>query len=73
MMFIVFCFLLLFWLSGVIWYIIPYKAMNWLFHDIMHWHKPIYNKKFNGIGYKSKCRFCGKEILEDGHGGWFEV
>ena len=27
--------LTLLWLSGVIWYVHPYKAMSWFYHDIL--------------------------------------
>lgn len=60
------------WLLQVIWWIHPYKALNWLCHDLMGWHKPDNTYSFDGCSEHSHCRFCGKEIMQDSQGNWFE-
>lgn len=64
--------LFLYWLSGIIWLIHPYKTMTWFYHDILGWHKPIEEKTFNGSSACSRCRFCGKKIMMDSQGNWFQ-
>lgn len=40
--------------------------------NVLGWHKPTYwvAKGFNTYSY---CRYCGKEIMQDSQGNWFEV
>lgn len=58
-------------IAGIVWCIKPYKAMSWLYHDIMGWHKPN-NKYYNdGCSNHSICRLCGKDIMQDSQGNWF--
>ena len=68
--FIVILFLL--WLSGTIWCVHPYKAMTWFYHDILGWHEPIEEKTFNRYSVCSRCKFCGKKIMMDSQGNWFQ-
>ena len=63
--------LTLLWLSGVIWYVHPYKAMSWFYHDILGWHKPDSSRYYDGCSAHSHCRFCGKEIIRDSQENWF--
>lgn len=43
-----------------------------LFHNLMGWHLPENEKnELLGINIKSKCRFCGREIIQDSQGNWF--
>lgn len=63
--------LTLLWLSGVIWYVHPYKAMSWFYHDILGWSKPDNSRYYDGCSVHSHCRFCGKEIMQDSQGNWF--
>ena len=49
------------------------KLFRKLFHDILGWHKPIDEIGFNGCSLTSKCKICGKKILQDSQGNWFEV
>nr|DAU60314.1 MAG TPA: 50S ribosomal subunit [Caudoviricetes sp.] len=63
--------LMLLWLSGVIWCVRPYKAMSWFYHDILGWHKTDSSRYYDGCSAHSHCRFCGKEIMQDGQGNWF--
>lgn len=55
----------------VSWYIRPFKALNWLFHDILGWHRPNDDYFFDGVNDISHCRICGKEITRDSQGNWF--
>lgn len=64
--------LFLVWLLQlIIWWVRPYKALNWLCHDIMGWHKPDHTHSFDGLSEHSHCRFCKKEIMQDSQGNWF--
>lgn len=63
--------LFLLWLAQLIWWIRPYKALNWLCHDLMGWHKPDEHNEFDGCSIHSHCRFCGKAIMQDSQGNWF--
>ena len=55
-----------------------YLAFGWfkgLFHDLLLWHKPSLSSPrwFEGYSVHARCKYCGKEIVEDGQGNWFEV
>ena len=41
------------------------------YHNILHWHKPNDIKNFDGCSFNSKCKYCGKEIMQDSQGNWF--
>lgn len=42
-----------------------------LYHDVMKWHMPIEGMFFDGCSWHSKCKYCGKEIMQDSQGDWF--
>ena len=46
---------------------------KWFFHDIMGWHIPDRGEKktHDGLSYHSRCKHCGKEIMQDSQGNWF--
>ena len=44
-----------------------------IFHDKLEWHKPSNMIRFRGPNLYSKCKICGKEIMMDSQGHWFEV
>ena len=66
-----FALFVLVWIAMVIWWIRPYKALKWLCHDILEWHKPDNTYYFDGCSDHSHCRICGKEIMMDSQGNWF--
>lgn len=41
--------------------------------DILGWHKPcgIIHSDPRGVIYESKCKYCGREIMQDSQGNWF--
>lgn len=41
--------------------------------NVLGWHKPKDEVYFDGCSFVSVCRFCGKKILQDSQGNWFEV
>ena len=43
------------------------------YHDILGWHMPdnSVNKTFDGCSVHSKCKHCGKDIMQDSQGNWF--
>ena len=44
-----------------------------LFDKILGWHEPVDKIEFNGMSYCSRCKYCGKQIMQDSQGNWFEV
>lgn len=42
-----------------------------LYHNKLGWHRPNNEIKAVGINYKSTCKYCGKEIIQDSQGNWF--
>lgn len=60
------------WLLAVIWTITPFRPFKRLYHDILGWHEPGNgSESFDGASFHAKCRFCGKEIMQDSQGNWF--
>ena len=43
------------------------------FYNILGWHSPDYNDKgyFDGASLHAKCKYCGKDIMQDSQGNWF--
>ncbi len=41
------------------------------YHDIMGWHEPTDERMFDGCSLHSRCKYCGREIMQDSHGNWF--
>lgn len=44
---------------------------KFFFHDVLGWHKPTNDLRFDGYSMHSTCKHCGKEIMQDSQGGWF--
>lgn len=42
-----------------------------LFHDFMGWHLPDETMWFDGCSFRSRCKHCGKNIMQDSQGNWF--
>ena len=47
------------------------KFKYW-YHDILHWHEPDQSIIYKGLNTHSKCKYCGKHIMQDSQGNWFE-
>lgn len=41
--------------------------------DILDWHTPERLIEFDGASFCSKCKYCGREILQDSQGNWFRL
>lgn len=39
--------------------------------NILGWHKPIEKASFDGCSMCSICKYCGKRIMQDSQGNWF--
>lgn len=54
-----------------------YDKFGWFkeyYHNILHWHEPDESPKWSdGCSIHCKCKYCGKEILQDSQGNWFEL
>lgn len=44
---------------------------KWFYHDILWWHKPTDEREFDGCSLHSRCKYCGREIMQDSQGNWF--
>lgn len=44
---------------------------KWFYHDILGWHKPTDEREFDGCSLHSRCKYCGREIMQDSQGNWF--
>lgn len=42
-----------------------------IFHDLFGQHRPDNKIEQRGINTCSKCRLCGKDIMQDSQGNWF--
>lgn len=64
--------LLIFWFVGLLWSISPYRPFKKFYHDILGWCEPDgKGKTFDGCSIHARCRFCGKDIMQDSQGNWF--
>ena len=55
---------------------ILYFKKGWFkifFHDFLGWHEPDSNTSewSDGCSAHSKCKHCGKDIMQDSQGNWF--
>lgn len=41
------------------------------YHDVLGWHTPNGSAYFDGCSVYSKCKYCGKDIMQDSQGNWF--
>lgn len=49
-----------------------YGLYKRFYHDILEWHRPCDEQKtFDGISFYSRCKYCGKNIMQDSQGNWF--
>jgi hypothetical protein len=42
-------------------------------HNVMGWHAPSEISGFDGCSMTSSCKYCGRQILQDSQGNWFEA
>ena len=66
----VICLLLLVFIISSVLYS-NYGVCKGLFHDLLHWHEPDNSVYLSGINLTSRCKYCGKEIMQDSQGNWF--
>ena len=60
------------WSMGIICIFSDGHIFGRLFHKTLGWHFPDDNPKaFDGLSVHARCRFCGKEIMQDSQGNWF--
>lgn len=52
-----------------------YFKFGWFkfwFHDVLKWHKPDDSPIWSdGLSDHAKCKYCGKDIMQDSQGNWF--
>lgn len=60
------------WVSGVAYLISKGHIFNLFYHNVMGWHLPDDKpQEFDGCSIHARCKFCGKEIMQDSQGNWF--
>lgn len=47
------------------------KIIKYIRCEILGWHRPKREAFFDGVNIHSKCKYCGKEIMQDSQGNWF--
>lgn len=53
-----------------------YFKFGWFkrfYHNVMEWHTPddAVDEWHDGCSFHTKCKHCGKEIMQDSQGNWF--
>ena len=48
---------------------------KFFYHDVLLWHRPAKGEKqsYDGCSIHSICKYCGREVMQDSQGNWFEV
>ena len=62
-------FVIMFLLASILYH--QLGSFKWLFHDVLGWHMPNNFYNFDGVNLSSRCKYCGKEIMQDSQGNWF--
>lgn len=54
---------------------LKYGMFKSIYHDKLKWHKPRNENttEFDGCNFHNTCKYCGKEIIQDSQGNWFEI
>ena len=46
--------------------------LKFYYHGVLGWHRPDGSPKWSdGLSTHSKCKYCGKDIMQDSQGNWF--
>ena len=69
--------LIIFIMYAILFFTCPiiYMKFGWFkkfYHDILHWHEPDQSIIYKRLNTHSKCKYCGKHIMQDSQGNWFE-
>lgn len=49
-----------------------FGLFKFYYHDVLEWHRPDNSpKSFDGLSVHAKCKYCGKDIMQDSQGNWF--
>ena len=65
------------WSSAIWMYFAPalyfkFGFLRFFYHDFLGWHRPDDSPQWSdGCSTHSKCKYCGKDIMEDSQGNWF--
>lgn len=52
---------------------LKFGRIRWLYHDILGWHQPEKNTvRVEDVNTHAVCKWCGKDIMQDSQGNWFE-
>lgn len=62
---------LLSFIFGLIWLKFQFKWGDKFYHDFMGWHIPDDSLSHDGCSFHSRCKICGKDIMQDSQGNWF--
>lgn len=53
--------------------IIDQFSKNTWFCDFWGWHKAPTQQGFDGASFNGKCPRCGRKVLQDSQGNWFDI
>lgn len=55
-----------------VWLYCKFGFLKSYYHDILGWHRPDDSpQQSDGCSIHSKCKYCGKDIMQDSQGNWF--
>lgn len=73
-------FFIIFFALCFLFYVPPllYFKLGWFkffYHNLLKWHTPDieYEITQRDINTHARCKHCGKEIIQDSQGNWFEI
>lgn len=51
---------------------LKFSLFKFWYHDWLGWHTPDDGpESFDGCSVHAKCRYCGRDIMQDSQGNWF--
>lgn len=63
-------FLILFYGSAFLYF--RFGLFHRWYHNVLKWHQPDDTPKWSdGCSAHARCKWCGKEIMQDSQGNWF--
>lgn len=46
--------------------------LKFFYHDLLDWHRPDDSPQYSdGCSQHAKCKYCGRDIMQDSQGNWF--
>ena len=49
-----------------------FGLLKFFYHDVLGWHTPDNSPQWSdGLSQHSRCKHCGRDIMQDSQGNWF--